>query len=356
MDQNGPPISLTVLLSSYNYSRYILEALERITPQLGPGMELIIIDDASTDDTLEFIAPVVSANPAIRLIRNERNEGIHRVLNRGLALARGKYFICTAADDHIRPGLLRKSLDLMLRHPEAAICTAPSLQMDAQGLVSNGWVGPKLPDQAYNGPEQALALMRRFGFWFTGATTMFRTDILREHEGFSLELGNLADSFVSQRMALEHGFCTLSEPLGVVRILAQSYSCAERYDMEKTHALRLVAIARMEKNPEFFPPDFVREWVDVWGFLDALKAWHRTTLWAQKGFLGEGLRLFRHEPTALDRIMACVVRCIGVTQFLVFAFWGLLVLGRYRLFWQYIRLGRLVPWMLKQLRMRQREA
>ncbi len=350
MSQSHSPITLTVLLSSYNYSRYILEALERITPQLEPGFELIIIDDASTDNTLELIAPVVAANPAIRLIRNESNTGVHNVLNKGLALARGTYFICTSADDHIAPGLFRRSLDLLERHPEAALCTAPAGWMDAEGRPFGGWVGPELSDGAFNGPAQARALMRRFGFWFAGATTTFRTDLLRRQDGFSLSLGNLADSFVSQQLALEFGFCSLAEPMALVRILPQSYSCAERYDMKKTHALRLEAISRMKQSPNLFPADFIREWVDVWGFLDALKAWHHTTLWHQRRFLGEGLGLFRLKPTSLDRLMAALVRGIGLGQFVVFGLWGLCVLGRYRLFRQYLRPGRFLPWLKKQLR------
>lgn len=350
MSQDSTLIRLTILLTSYNYANYILEALERILPQMELEFELLVIDDASSDNTLDLLAPYVSANPAIRLVKNEKNTGIHRVLNKGLDLARGDYFICASVDDHALPGVFRKSLDLLLRHPQAAFCTAPIAQIDEEGCWVGGWLGPELSDQSYLGPDEAYKLMRRYGFWYAGATTMFRTDLLRQVGGFSQKLGNLADSFVAQQLALEHGFCTLSETLGEARILLRSYSCMERYDLEKTYALRLEAISVMEQSPQLYPADFIREWVDVWAFLDALKAWHHSTIWAQRKFLGPHLKLFRHHPGVLDKVFATLVRGVGVLQFFVFCVWGGLQIGRYPLFRRYLRPDRFFAWINKQVR------
>lgn len=350
ISQDSTLIRLTILLTSYNYAHYILEALARILTQMEPEFELLIIDDGSTDNTIELVGPLVEGNPAVRLIRNEKNSGIHEVLNKGLALARGDYFICASADDHALPGVFRKSLDLLLRHPQAAFCTAPIDQMDEQGRWAVGWLGPKLSDQAYLGPDEVYKLMRCYGFWFAGATTMFRTDLLRRIGGFSKKLGNLADSFVSQQLALEHGICTLSEILGEARILLQSYSCTERYDLEKTYALRLEAISVMEQSPHLFPEDFIREWVDVWAFLDALKAWHRATIWTQRNFLGPELKYFRHHPGVLDKVFVVLVRGMGLLQFFVFCVWGGLLIGHYRLFRRYLRPERLFTWIKNQIR------
>lgn len=343
---------LTILLTSYNYARYIDEALKRILLQLAPEFELVIIDDCSTDNTIDIIVPLIANNPNVRLIRNAENTGVHNALEMGLKLAQGDYFICAAADDHIRPGLLRESVDLLARHTTAALCTAPIEHMDEAGIRSGGWTGPELPDRVYLGPAEASHLMRRYGFWHAGGTTMFRTDLLRQAGGFNKRLGNLADSFVAQQLSLKHGFCSLSAVMSDVRILPESYSCSERYDTEKTYNIRLEAISVMEQHPDLFPASFIREWVDVWAFLDALKAWHRMTIWAQQDFLGPNLHRFRHYPGVLDKVFAGLVLSMGVLQFLVVCLWGLLALGRHRLFHRYIRPERFLAWLRNQIRFR----
>jgi len=344
------PIQLTVLLTSYNYSQYISGALELLLPQLEPGFELIVIDDGSSDDSIGRIEAAIAGHAEARLIRNETNTGIHAVLNQGLALARGEFFICASADDRIRPGLLASCVEMLERHPEAGLCTAPVVQIDGLGRIAAEWAGPELPERRYHSPDEARRLMRVHGFWFCGATTMFRTAALREAGGFLLRLGNLADSFVSQELALKRGFCSLPGRLAEVRILEESYSCSERHDLEKTHALRLEAAAWMRERAGLFPPDFIVEWMDLWGFLDALKAWHRATLWTQRRFLGEGLALFRHDPGVTDRLFALLVGGLGGLQFIVFGFWGLVVLAGNRLFRHYLRPRRFGVWLRKQFR------
>ena len=112
VNERQGPVALTVLLSSYNYSRYISSTLELLLAQLEPDFELIIIDDASTDDSVKRIEAAIAGHAGARLVRNTANTGIHAVLNQGLALAQGELFICTAADDRVRPGLLAASAEM----------------------------------------------------------------------------------------------------------------------------------------------------------------------------------------------------------------------------------------------------
>ena len=105
-----PLVSAVVLC--YNQARFVLECLEGIKAQDYPNLELIINDDASTDDSVAVIEGWLAKNPGIRhqFFRNQSNRGICRTLNNALAHCHGKYFAGIAADDVWLPGKLRVSL------------------------------------------------------------------------------------------------------------------------------------------------------------------------------------------------------------------------------------------------------
>jgi glycosyltransferase involved in cell wall biosynthesis len=64
-------------------------------------LEVIVIDDASTDNSVEVIEGFARKDPIIRLYRNEQNQGVNQTVNRGLSLAAGEYIIFSAADDRV---------------------------------------------------------------------------------------------------------------------------------------------------------------------------------------------------------------------------------------------------------------
>lgn len=343
----------TIVLPSYNYGRYLPESLPRIMAQLGYSSELIIIDDASTDGSLALARELTGGDGRVRIIANETNQGVHAALQRGLELAAGRYLLYAAADDRQEPGLLSQSVELLEHHPEAAFCTAPVNYIDAAGALVRGWPGPQLRHGGWYPRAKAAELMRSHGFWFCGASTVFRTELLRAEGGFPSDLGNLADSFVTQTLAQRHGFCTLGEPMAEVRLLSDSYSCSERSELERPYHIRVAAMERMGALPELYPPQFVRQWAELWGFLDGLKAWRHSILRPQLAFLGRERHYFRMRPALSDQLFAPLLTALAGVQFLLFAGWGATLLCGNPLFWRYMRPGRLLPWLWKQFKTKQ---
>lgn len=90
---------VTVILTSYNQEKYIEEALTSVFYQTYPYIQLIVIDNASTDNTLGVIENFKPKAPAFQLIRNRRNIGLCRAFNQGLNIAQGKYVIDLSGDD-----------------------------------------------------------------------------------------------------------------------------------------------------------------------------------------------------------------------------------------------------------------
>ena len=125
--------TVTVLMPLYNGERYVREAVESILQQTWQDFELLIIDDGSSDKGPDIVSSM--KDERIVLLRNPRNIGVAATLNRGLAIARGRYIARMDADDISLPDRLKKQVQFMDAHPAVGI--------------SGGWVrlfsGGQLP-------------------------------------------------------------------------------------------------------------------------------------------------------------------------------------------------------------------
>jgi hypothetical protein len=112
----------TVAMVTWNSSRYVAQAIESVLAQTLADLELVICDDASTDDTWDIVRRY--ADPRIRAFRNPRNLGEYANRNRALSLARGEFLIFIDGDDYLYP----HGLEFMARHlaayPRAAFAAA----------------------------------------------------------------------------------------------------------------------------------------------------------------------------------------------------------------------------------------
>lgn len=114
------PARITVLMSVYNGARFLPGAIESILSQSFADFELLIIDDASKDDSISVAE--FYTDPRIRLVRNDKNLGLAPSLNKGLDLARGEYVARMDCDDVSITDRLSMQIDLMDTHPDIGIC------------------------------------------------------------------------------------------------------------------------------------------------------------------------------------------------------------------------------------------
>ena len=90
---------VTVIMTVYNGERYLKEAITSILNQTFSDFEFMIIDDGSTDNSLDILNHYKLIDQRIILIRNDKNIGISRSLNKGIELAKGNYIARMDADD-----------------------------------------------------------------------------------------------------------------------------------------------------------------------------------------------------------------------------------------------------------------
>lgn len=95
--QNNPLV--TVICLCYNHEAFVVESLNSVINQSYPFVELIIVDDCSTDNSKKVIETWIQKNPNIKFIVNETNLGNTKSFNKALQQAKGEYIIDLAADD-----------------------------------------------------------------------------------------------------------------------------------------------------------------------------------------------------------------------------------------------------------------
>ena len=121
MDRNHATPLVSVIMPAYNAEPFIEEAIASVIAQTVADWELIVIDDCSTDDTVQIVSAFVRQDPRIQLLTNASNMGVAKTRNRGLDLCRGQYVAFIDSDDVWHSHKLEKQLDL-LKKTGAGIC------------------------------------------------------------------------------------------------------------------------------------------------------------------------------------------------------------------------------------------
>ncbi|SKB54605.1 glycosyltransferase [Dyadobacter psychrophilus] len=110
MKEKEKPL-VTVILTAYNQEKYVGETLKSVFDQTYTNLELIVIDNASTDDSILVIEAFKNASRNFLFIKNRRNSGLCAAFNHGLSIARGKYVIDLSGDDLLMPDRIEKQVE-----------------------------------------------------------------------------------------------------------------------------------------------------------------------------------------------------------------------------------------------------
>ncbi|WP_299101264.1 glycosyltransferase [uncultured Winogradskyella sp.] len=159
---------LTVLLPVYNCAKYVGAAIDSVLMQTFKDFEFIIIDDASTDDTLKIINTYSDAR--IKVIKQQNNYGITHNLNYGLTIAQGEYIARMDGDDISLPKRFEKQITYLDANPNVIVCGTNYKILDTD-IIKN------LPSS-----HDDIKVELLYGSCFGHPTVMMRRSVFQENK------------------------------------------------------------------------------------------------------------------------------------------------------------------------------
>ena len=256
--------TVAILLANYNHAGFLPQALEGIRDQTRVADEVIIVDDGSTDNSLEIIAAYSADLPNLRLIKNERNLGVQYSIAKALEHTCCDYIVWTAADDWLLPAFLEKSMAVLERYPHSGLCFSElSVLMGDPPAVVHFARNPSIfngyPEVAatftlndlpeYLSPQDYRLRVARGYLSISGNTVVARREFVLKAGGFVKSLEWHADWFTYCTIVLRHGACIVNESLAVMRAKPDSYSSVGMHVPSRQQAV-LHAIVDALKSPE----------------------------------------------------------------------------------------------------------
>jgi glycosyltransferase involved in cell wall biosynthesis len=260
--QTTPVVS--VLMPVYNGGLYLREAVDSILAQTYPNFEFIVVDDGSTDESLEILAGYQGKDTRFVIIGQD-HLGVISALNNGLQKARGKYIARIDADDLALPGRLEQQVKAMEASRNTAILGSAYFVMNEHGVVGHV--------VRYPLTNTAIRWSMLFDNAFANSSIMLRAEFLREH-GLAYDTSIVhAEDYDLWSRVMEFGqAANLSEPLMKYRTHVQQASARnlnamlEKRDLISLRNIRRLGVSIANEDVRVlrawnhhFPPQIRRE-------------------------------------------------------------------------------------------------
>ena len=198
---------VSVLMTVYNGFPYIKDAISSILNQSFSDFELIIIDDASTDETANTIE--IFNDRRIRYFKNSTNMGITRSANRGLSLAKSPYIARIDADDVSLPERLARQVEYLDQNQDIGVVGSAIREIDTKGRFLRSWNPPTSPQLI----KWSLNLFDPIAH----STVLMRRKLVEQVQGYANEMETVEDYDLWRRLSKITKIANLSDVFGLIR-------------------------------------------------------------------------------------------------------------------------------------------
>lgn len=269
--------TIATVMPNYNHAAYLPAAIESVLSQTRPPDEFLILDDASTDNSVEVIRSYAGDNPTIRLIQGTVNIGVHAAHRRLFELATCDYIDPMAADDLRYPRCYELALAMAEQYPRAGILFGKMVMSSATGIPEATLGASAWMQSTYAEPERFMReyLEREPPSQSLMAATFFRREPFREVGWYCEELGPWGDTLAANAIALKYGACYVPEPFACWRKAPGSFSQKTSIDPRATLDLinRAASVMRSKRFRPYFPDPFVKRWKRAYAWRTIKEYW-----------------------------------------------------------------------------------
>jgi glycosyltransferase involved in cell wall biosynthesis len=228
MNNDTKPL-VSVVIPTYNRDWTLKEAIDSVLDQDDGNLDLIVVDDGSTDDTPQLLS---AYGDRLRCLR-QANRGVSAARNAGIRIARGEFIALLDSDDTWLPGKLTAQVDYFRRHPQALICQTQEIWVRNGVRVNPGKRHRKEAGMIF---ERSLALCL-----VSPSAVMMRPSLLAEVGLFDESLPACEDYDLWLRIAWRHPIHLIDRPL----IVKRGGHADQLSRMPELDKFRIRAIARL---------------------------------------------------------------------------------------------------------------
>jgi glycosyltransferase involved in cell wall biosynthesis len=227
--------AITVLMPAYNAANYIAEAIDSVLQQTFTNFELLIINDGSTDDTVNIIR---SFNDSRIVLINRNNGGVAEALNTGLYYALAPYIARFDADDVCHPKRLETQYEFMLSNPEYHIVGSAADYMDMDGHYVFNYQPPAHNNEQIQHLDYTLCP-------FIHSTVFYKKDVVLAAGGYNKNALGFEDHFLWRSMVKNGKAFNFSQSLIKVRLNPESVTIDEKWCTREFRHIKYSALQKV---------------------------------------------------------------------------------------------------------------
>ena len=216
-------MKVSVILTSYNYSQYLKDTINSVLKQNYRDWEMIVVDDGSTDNSVDIIMEFVNSDGRIKLIRNYVNQGLAKSIQTGLLAACGEWITFLESDDLWKEDYLEKKLKIADKYS----CTGfiyNKVEFFGENAAAASKKFEKIIERS-NNRQFPADMFYSFGYEnpvLTMSSVMIKRDLLEDVD-FNSPIDKLIDWYVYMQIAAKTDIYSLAEPLTLWRQHGESY-------------------------------------------------------------------------------------------------------------------------------------
>lgn len=240
---------ISILFPCYNAEKYLPYSLESILNQDYTNLQVICINDGSTDGTLRLLQDYCTADTRIEILDLQQNRGLIESLNRGIDLVRGQYFARMDADDYCPPDRISIQMDYIQKHPEFDLVSG-----GYHYFIQNNRPLEYLPPVALR--PAALRFISLFSTPLTHAAVLGKSTLLHGMYWYDKNYPHSEDYELFSRLALEKvPMANIPTSLYWVRLNPDSVSVRHNDQQVRSH----LSIAQRNISQHFGPAHHINE-------------------------------------------------------------------------------------------------
>lgn len=198
-----------MLMACYNAERWLVAALESVIEQSFYDIEILVVNDGSSDGTSEILRFYAEKDSRIIVI-DKKNTGLADSLNCGIGVARGRWIARLDADDVCERRRLEKQQAYVSTHPGTVLLGSGSIEIDEVGT-------PRRVCKYPQGHRGLVSRLEKWGGFFPHSSALFRLDVVQAMGGYRSELLRAEDWDLWLRLAERGKLACLPEPLVRIR-------------------------------------------------------------------------------------------------------------------------------------------